>query len=320
MVGGEIFTPNLLKTLKNKTKAKIYNMYGPTEATIWVTISELTRKNEVDLGAPIQNTQIYIIDENQNITTDEKIGEIAIAGACLAECYHGDEQLTNDKFIHLSTGDLNFRAYKTGDMGRVSENRLFYIGRKDNQVKIRGNRIELEEVEFVLNANSHIHQSVVTDVTTSSNDKILVAFILENSHINDYDICLFLKEYLPEYMIPVKYVRVDKFEYTFNEKIDRKLLKEKYLTVEVVSGQNNDSFTLEDDILNVIKSNVDQTIFGAVTLDTDLLSSGIDSITFMSTVVALEESFNFEFEDEMLLITKFPTLRSMVEYVASKAQ
>lgn len=320
MVGGEIFTPSLLKTLKNKTKAKIYNMYGPTETTIWATISELTHKEDVDLGTPIQNTQIYIMDDNQDIITDGKVGEIAIAGDCLAKCYHCDEQLTNDKFIYLSNGELDFLAYKTGDLGRVSGTRLFYMGRMDSQVKIRGNRIELEEIESVLNANNKIRQSVVTDVTTNSDDKILVAFIIENSHINDDEICLFLKEYLPEYMIPVKYIRIDDFEYTFNEKIDRKLLKEKYLTVELLSDENSESFDMQNDILNVIKGSIDQAIFGAVTFGMDLSSSGIDSITFIKIVVALEESFNFEFDDEMLLFTAFPTIKSMVEYVESKIQ
>ena len=320
MIGGETFAKELLKILKSKTKAKIYNMYGPTEATIWVTISELTYKEDVDLGTPIQNAQLYIIDDKNNIVTNETIGEIIITGICLAKCYHDDEKLTNDKFIYLSDASLTFLAYRTGDLGRLSEGRFFYMGRKDSQVKIRGNRIELEEIESVLNSNNAICQSVVVDITTNSGDKILVAFIVENSLIDDVEICLFLSAYLPEYMIPAKYIRVDKLEYTFNEKIDRKLLREKYKGMEATPNTNYVAFNLQDEIINVIKNNIDQNIFSTVTCDMELPSSGIDSVTFVKIVVALEEFFNFEFDDEMLLFTAFPTIKSMVEYVESKIQ
>lgn len=320
MVGGEVFPTKLLKTIKAKTKARIYNMYGPTETTIWVTVSELTHKEEVDLGTPIQNTQLYIIDNEKNIITDDKIGEIAIAGNCLAKCYHADERLTNEKFIYLSTKTSNFLAYRTGDLGRFSGDRLLYMGRLDNQVKIRGNRIELEDIESVLNMNSAVQQAVVIDVAANNGKKVLIAYIIEKSKIDDEELCFFLKKFLPESMIPAKYIRVEKFEYTFNEKIDRKLLKEKYLGFATEVEPNCEIFDLKDEILNVIKSNVDQNIFGTVTFDMELSSSGIDSITFIKIVVALEESYNFEFDDEMLIFTSFPTIKSMIEYVESKIQ
>ena len=315
MLGGEILSVKLLKALKQKTNARIYNMYGPTEATLWPTISELTYKEDVDIGTPISNVEIYIIDENNSIISGNEVGEIAIAGACLAKGYHNDESLTNKKFVFLD--ELNKRIYKTGDLGRIIGNRLFYVGRIDNQVKIRGNRIELEEIESVINNNSKIKCAVVTDIIIKSDEKALIAFIIEKSSISDKEIQSYIKEYLPSYMIPAKFVKVKDFEYTFNGKVDRKRLKEIHLGIEIHTDQY-EILSFQDEILSVIKSNIDQDIFGDITMDLDILNSGIDSITFVTITVALETAFDIEFDDEMLLLTAFPTVKSIVEYVESK--
>lgn len=120
MIGGESFPLSLLRRLKEKTNAKIYNMYGPTETTIWSTVSDLTQKDRIDIGRPIKNTEVYIVDESLSILPEGQVGEIYIAGKGLARGYVGKNDLTIEKFIYLPQKP-DVRVYRTGDMGRYLE-------------------------------------------------------------------------------------------------------------------------------------------------------------------------------------------------------
>lgn len=321
MIGGEPFPLGLLRTLQEKTTAKIYNMYGPTETTIWSSVSDLTNKDRIDIGRPIKNTEIYIVDENLSILSDGQSGEICIAGKGLAKGYVGRSDLTVEKFICLPQ-DPDVRVYRTGDRGRYLPNGdLEYLGRTDNQVKIRGHRIELEEVESHLNQIDGINQSVVIALKTSETDKILEAFYTSDDNIEANDITAYLSLKLPDYMIPVIFKRVKSFVQTANGKIDRKRVLE-CVEINVDASVANHSATSElnntqkkvlEVILSVLDSKIDD-----ITLETEFSGAGVDSITFITVVVALENEFNFEFDDEMLLITAFPTIKSVIEYVESK--
>ncbi len=321
MIGGEPFPLGLLRTLQKKTTAKIYNMYGPTETTIWSSVSDLTNKDRIDIGRPIKNTEIYIVDENLSILSDGQSGEICIAGKGLAKGYVGRSDLTVEKFICLPQ-DPDVRVYRTGDRGRYLPNGdLEYLGRTDNQVKIRGHRIELEEVESHLNQIDGINQSVVIALKISETDKILEAFYTSDDNIEANDITAYLSLKLPDYMIPVIFKRVESFVQTANGKIDRKRVLE-CVEINVDASVANHSATSElnntqkkvlEVILSVLDSKIDD-----ITLETEFSGAGVDSITFITVVVALEDEFNFEFDDEMLLITAFPTIKSVIEYVESK--
>lgn len=321
MIGGEPFPPNLLRTLQEKTTAKIYNMYGPTETTIWSTVSDVTNKDRIDIGHPIKNTEIYIVDESLSILSDGEMGEICIAGKGLAKGYVGLDDLTTEKFIHLPQKP-NIRVYRTGDMGRyLPDGNIEYLGRIDNQVKIRGHRIELEEIETHINQFDGINQSIVTVVEMSETDKVLEAFYTSDSTIEQSTIAEYLLTKLPRYMVPVVFRRVENFIQTANGKIDRRRVLE-CVEINVQDSVPNIFATSElnetqKKALKVIISELDSTI-GDVTLETSFINAGIDSITFIRIVVALESEFGFEFDDEMLLITQFPTIKSMIEYVASK--
>lgn len=184
MIGGEPFPLSLLHTLQEKTTAKIYNMYGPTETTIWSTVSDLTCKDRIDIGRPIKNTEIYIVDGNLSILPAGEVGEICVAGKGLAKGYVGRDDLTKEKFIYLSQNH-DVRVYRTGDVGRyLPDGDLQYLGRTDNQVKIRGHRIELEEIETHLNQFEGINQSVVIATEKSETDKVLEAFYTSDNHID----------------------------------------------------------------------------------------------------------------------------------------
>jgi len=321
MIGGEPFPLNLLRTLKDKTTAKIYNMYGPTETTIWSTVSNLTHKDRIDIGHSIKNTEVYIVNESLSILPNGQAGEICIAGKGLAKKYVGRDKLTADKFVYLPQKP-DVRIYRTGDMGcYLPDGNLECLGRTDNQVKIRGHRIELEEIESHLNQVNGINQSVVIALETSETDKILEAFYISDNALDPKDITDYLSAKLPEYMIPAIFKRVQNFIQTANGKIDRKRI------LECVEIKTDDATPVKSHIseLNevqkkafiVIVSTLDSR-FRDVTLETTFAGIGVDSITFITIVVALEGAFDFEFDDEMLLITVFPTIKSMIEYVESK--
>lgn len=321
MIGGEAFPLGLLKTLQAKTNAKIYNMYGPTETTIWSTVSDLTQKDRIDIGRPIKNTEVYIVDESLSILPDGQVGEICIAGKGLARGYVGKNDLTMEKFIYLPQKP-NVRVYRTGDMGRyLPDGDLEYLGRSDNQVKIRGHRVELEEIESHLNQIKEIHQAVVIALETNETDKILQAFYTSDATLDQKEITDYLSSKLPEYMIPVRFKRVESFFQTENGKIDRKRVLQ---FVEIKTGDDlQEEFKLSElnavsqKAFRVIKSTLDPNNEN-MTLETSFVEAGVDSITFVNLVVALESEFNFEWDDEMLLFTAFPTLRNMIDYVESK--
>jgi len=322
LIGGEAFPLSLLRVLQEKTTANIYNMYGPTETTIWSTVSDLTYKDCIDIGRPIKNTEIYIIDEKLNILSDGQAGEICIAGRGLAKGYVGDDDLTAKKFLYLPQ-KLNLRVYRTGDLGKyLPDGNLEYLGRMDNQVKIRGHRIELEEIEAHINQFDGIKQSVVIAIEVSDTDKILEAFFTSDIDINAEVIHDFLALRLPQYMIPVRFKRIKGFLYTANGKIDRKRMLEceeiKSNDVISIMSASTKLSDIQKKAFEVIIANLSEKVLDNISIDIDFPSIGLDSITFVKIIVALEAEFNFEFDDEMLLITKFPTVKSMVEYVESK--
>lgn len=317
MIGGECLKEELLAKVKKHSKAKIYNMYGPTEAAVWVSICNLTCNDNIHLGSPIKNVGLYVVDDNGRIVNNHQSGEIVITGKNLANKYTNDTKLTSEKFIQLFNGKENIRAYRTGDIGRFDDDILYFLGRKDNQIKIRGYRVELEEIESLIDSISGIKASAVVAAQQMEGDTLLCAFIVEDVSVSDEDIRAFLREYLPEYMIPMKYYRVNKLTYTFNGKVDRKSLEERL--EELKTNEFNVLFENEDkEIFSVIEKNIDKTIFDSINMETDFCSIGIDSITFIKVVVELENTFNFAFDDEKLLLSCFPTIKSMIEYVKQK--
>jgi len=324
MIGGEPFPLSLLKVLQNKTKAKIYNMYGPTEATIWSTVSDLTNKERTDIGRPIINTDIYIVDDSLYVIPNGQAGEICIAGAGLAKGYVERSDVTNASFIYLPQ-QPDTRVYRTGDVGRqLPDGEYEYLGRIDNQVKIRGHRVELEEIETCLNQFKDIEQSVVIIFETSETDKMLEAFYTSKKNIPSQDIANYLSQSLPEYMIPAIFKRVENFIQTANGKIDRKRVFEcieiKDDIVTSTDASSVEMSNIQKQALEVISSNLDTKVSSEVTIDLTFSSIGLDSITFIKIIVALESVFDFEFDDEMLLITKFPTIGTMIDYVQSKIE
>ncbi|MCP3922151.1 MAG: amino acid adenylation domain-containing protein, partial [Desulfobacterales bacterium] len=222
LCGGEPLTAKLARELL-KNSSDVWNMYGPTETTIWSSICKVSSHENISIGMPIDNTQLYILDSNLKTLPNGESGELYIGGDGLARGYLNKHDLTKDRFIK-NPSDNNRRIYKTGDLARCLKNGTFEcLGRIDNQVKINGFRIELAEIESVLEQKKSIQKAVVV-VREDSGYKNIFAFLIANkfsSELSNSNLRNVLKKFLPHYMVPTAYYYIDFFPLTLNKKIDR---------------------------------------------------------------------------------------------------
>ena len=222
LCGGEALPPQLAQDLSRKTAA-LWNMYGPTETTIWSTTTRITPDEQVTIGKPIDNTDVYILDEKLNPVPIGSVGELYIGGEGLAKGYLNREQLTAEKFI-ANPFRPNSRLYRTGDLGRfLPDGRIACLGRTDHQVKIRGFRIELEEIETVLEKHPGVSKAVVVPRDDGTGTPVLCAFWV-GTNSNASDLRTHLQGKLPSYMVPSRWVKMEELPLTPNGKVDRKRL------------------------------------------------------------------------------------------------
>ncbi len=230
LVGGEALKEDLKDYLTKRGEA--WNVYGPTETTIWSTIKKLSTAEKVLIGSPIANNTIYILNPHKNLSPVGVAGEITIGGLQVARGYLDRPDLTAEKFIADPFSKApGARMYKTGDLGRWQENgEIEYLGRMDEQVKIRGYRIELGEIETVLQQNETVQAAVVLAKDDNEGNKRLVGYIVANKTFDKEAIVAHLKTKLPEYMIPAIWVEMENLPLTPNGKIDRKALPDPDIT------------------------------------------------------------------------------------------
>ncbi|WP_247743851.1 MupA/Atu3671 family FMN-dependent luciferase-like monooxygenase [Shimia sp. R9_3] len=223
MIGGEALSGHLVADLKTATKADIQNMYGPTETTIWSTTSQADESEDVvNVGTPIANTQVYVVDEAGAPVPVGVPGELWIGGKGVTRGYWQRAALTAERFVDNPFGDG--RVYRTGDLVRWREDgKLDFLGRVDHQVKLRGYRIELGEIEARLEEIGGIVQAVVIAREDVPGDVRLVAY-LRGAVPEEADIRAAVSETLPSFMRPQHYVTMDAFPLTPNKKVDRKAL------------------------------------------------------------------------------------------------
>lgn len=247
--GGEALSRDLSQQLL-KRGSSVWNLYGPTETTIWSTIFRVEDKQKnsfagnayVPIGRPIANTELYILDRKLQPVPIGVFGELHIGGAGLARGYLNRQELTEEKFISNpfqvledenpeagSGRKISDRLYKTGDLVRyLPDSNIEFVGRMDYQVKVRGFRIEAGEIEAGLLTHSAVKQTVVIVREDNPDDKRLVAYIVENANTKlkgrESELRSFLMEKLPDYMVPSVFVILDSLPLTNNGKVDRKAL------------------------------------------------------------------------------------------------
>ncbi|WFF05871.1 amino acid adenylation domain-containing protein [Micromonospora sp. WMMD1076] len=221
LCGGEALPPGLAAALRTRG-AELWNMYGPTETTVWSAVWR-ARPGPILLGEPVANTGLHVLDRHGQLVPPGVPGELHIGGAGLARGYLNRPDLTADRFVELTVPAGRF--YRTGDLvRRRADGGLEFLGRIDHQVKVRGFRIELGEIEEVLAAHPAVGAAVVT-AREHTGDTRLVAY-LAAADVPAAQIVAFLRERLPEYMVPSAFVHLPAFPLTPNGKIDRAALPE----------------------------------------------------------------------------------------------
>ncbi|MDZ8184105.1 MAG: amino acid adenylation domain-containing protein [Nostoc sp. ChiSLP02] len=227
LCGGEALPEQLANQLLHRC-GSLWNMYGPTETTIWSAASQVETDNRtISISGAIANTQFYILDEYDRLVPVGVPGQLHIGGDGLARGYFNRPQLTAQNFIPNPFSQKPGRLYKTGDLARYLPNgEIEYIGRIDNQVKVRGFRIELQEIEALLNQHSGVQQAVVIVRKDAVDSQRIVAYLVaENEQkLIISQVRSFLESKLPSYMMPTNFVILETLPLTPNGKVDRKAL------------------------------------------------------------------------------------------------
>jgi amino acid adenylation domain-containing protein len=222
IVGGDVLHHSQVETLlRLNPEMRIYNEYGPTEATVGCIVYEVSKDAPILIGKAISNTSAYILGSDQELLPLGVWGEIYIGGSGLARGYHHQADLSATSFI-MNPYNKGERLYRTGDIGRyLDDGNMEYGGRIDDQVKIRGYRIELGEVVSCLNEQEGVEAAHVEVREDSLGEKQIVAYLLAKESLSSTELAEGLKKKLPEYMLPNHYVQLEEFPLTRNGKISR---------------------------------------------------------------------------------------------------
>ena len=223
MVGGEALPEKMYKDLRKAlSHVSVLNVYGPTEATIWSTWLPIHDSTKVNIGKPLIGEYVYILNEQGQLLPVGAPGELHIAGTGVTRGYLNRPELTQEKFVAdpFRPGE---RMYKTGDIGCwLPDGNIECMGRVDDQVKINGHRIELDEISAVLQTHAKVKEAVVTARAVSRQEKELIAYTTGSAEAAE--LRELLREQLPVYMVPTYYVNIEAIPLTSNGKIDRKSL------------------------------------------------------------------------------------------------
>lgn len=298
LVGGENFPDVLLDKIKSVTSANIFNMYGPTETTIWSSIKQVNR--EITIGNPVLDTDIFLYSDGNIIK--EGIGEICIEGEGVSKGYWRRKELTNEKFKRVQ--GRKGTVYFTGDLGRYNSNdEIICLGRNDSQVKVNGHRIELLEIENVILKNSRIKEAVVLKKEKGMREW-LSAYLVTSDHLTLEKINLFIGQYLPDYMLLNELFILDELPVNSNGKVDRKALTcvTTNLQEETIPAYSTD---VEKELAIIWKS----VLNFYPEPDTTFFDCGGTSIDIANIISLINEKFN----KNLLAISMFeyPTIKDM---------
>ncbi|WP_095118443.1 non-ribosomal peptide synthase/polyketide synthase [Pseudomonas sp. Irchel s3f10] len=224
LIGGD-----RLRQFSRNQQFDVINNYGPTEATVVATFGRIEAGDALHIGKPVANASVYLLDEQQRPVPIGVMGELYVGGAGVARGYLNRADLSAERFLHDPFSALpNARMYRTGDLARWrADGTIEYLGRNDDQVKIRGVRIELGEIETRLNQLPGIQEAVLLAREDEPGQPRLVAYFTEQSQVEPLAVAelrAHLLTQLPEYMVPVAFVRLDALPLTANGKVDRKAL------------------------------------------------------------------------------------------------
>ncbi len=324
VIGGENLTAESLRMWRESAPStRLINEYGPTETVVGCCVYEVQpddpKNGSVPIGRPIANTQLYILDEKLQPVPLGVMGELFIGGAGVARGYLNRQELTQERFLRDPFSDeSDARMYKTGDLARYREDGIIeYLGRVDNQVKVRGYRIELGEIEAALASHAAVQSCAVLAREDTPGDKQLVGYVVSRGSkpATVEELQGHLKDGLPEYMVPAKFVFLDAFPLTNNGKVDRKALPapqwEEARPGQELDGPRN---ATEETLTNIWKE-----IFKveSVGIHEDFFDLGGHSLLAIKVMARIRDAFGLDLP--VLILFESPTIAALAEYISKNS-
>ncbi len=327
-LAGEPLRPELVQQLYDSgTVRKVYDLYGPSETTTYSTYTLCQPNGRATIGRPIANTQIYLLDGARQPVPIGVAGEIYIGGAGVARGYLHRTELTAERFIADPFGKTRAgRLYRTGDLARyLPDGNIEYLGRADDQVKIRGHRIELGEIEAMLNRHPAIRECVVVARATGPTDiadsklqitdwhKELIAFFVPNGAAApaDAELRSFLRQSLPEFMVPVWFVVLESLPLTASGKVDRKALP-------ALDGRRPRlarRFSAPRSEVEELVAQSWRHVLGVDEIDVDDNFFDLGGHSLLATRVAARLRASFDIELPLRKLFELPTVATLAAYV-----
>ncbi|WP_157560102.1 non-ribosomal peptide synthetase [Kordia algicida] len=302
--GGE-YLPTILGARLLKMSGELYNMFGPTETTIWSTCQHIQETTDLhSIGKPLYNTTLYIFDKFGELLPHGVAGKLFIGGAGIAKGYT-DNELTAQKFIANPFNNDEI-IYDTGDLCYWDFNgRLIYLGRGDSQVKLRGYRIELGEIESLLQADSTVNQAVVV---VKGDD--LLAYVTGKETIKVDVLKALLRSKLPAYMVPAHIMQIEEFPLTHNGKISRKQLAKRAVEVK------ERTLTLPETITEKVLAKLWQSILDVkdISITDDFFEIGGHSLKAIQLILNIYKELNVQVQ--LKDIFEYPKLIDLAAYIA----
>ncbi|MEM1319026.1 MAG: amino acid adenylation domain-containing protein [Bacteroidota bacterium] len=295
-IGGESLNAALVRQIQRRLPGvSINNHYGPTEATIDAIIDpNISSFDQNIIGRPMANTEAYIVDTHLRLLPIGAVGELLLGGPALAQAYWNREALTAECFIpHPFKNDPQARVYKTGDLAKwLPDGRLLFLGRSDDQIKIRGHRIELGEIEAQLNQYADIQQAVVL-VRKEAKESYLLAYLLVEESFDEAKCLIYLQSKLPDYMLPQQLITVAEFPLLPSGKVDKKALP----VPEAVLLQRTEYAAPRNDVEQALQE-IWQSLLGVdrIGIHDNFFELGGHSLLVMRAVAAIRKKLDREIE------------------------
>ena len=309
MSGGEKYPDKLLKVLRENTSARILNTYGPTEITVSSNAAELTNADYISVGKPLYNYKEYIVDLDDNKLPANVVGELIIGGVGVAKGYNNLKEQTEKAFITYE----GMRFYRSGDYARFTDKGdVVILGRKDNQIKLRGLRIELDEIEKVLTSVSGVHSGTVLIRKLGREDEIC-AYYTADREIETGELKAEMAKKLTDYMIPAAFMRLDEIPLTPNGKINVKMLPEPVVSKHdrVIEAPVNKT---EEDFCEIFKEVLE---LDEVSVDDSFFEIGGTSLAVVTVVVkASKLNYEISFSD----VFNNPSPRKLAGFVSGASE
>nr|WP_226887786.1 non-ribosomal peptide synthetase [Paenibacillus polymyxa] len=317
MSGGEQIGQEQVRSFNLKfPEARLLNLYGPTEASVFATAytcTSVSSEGPIPIGRPVGNTRAYILNQELALVGLGQVGELCLGGCHLARGYVHLDGLTAERFIPnpFVPGE---RIYRTGDLARMlPSGEIVYLGRSDQMVKIGGYRIEIGEIETALLQNNDIQQAAVLDLTDEQGNKYLCAYLVVQTDCTVRELRAFLLERLPEYMIPLRFVKVETMPLGSSGKLDRKALNT--LGVELPSGKEHTPPRNEmEQQLLLLWADIFKT--GAVGIDDHFFEFGGDSLLAYQFILRVRQMLAIEITLKELFAA--PTIRQLSDHISSR--